>query len=180
METYFNKILLAICLLVISACSTSSNLDGLTSNTEGLTIYLVRHAEKTKQRPDPGLTEEGKARALELVKVLKDIQLTAIYSSDYIRTKETARPVAELFNLDVQLYDPRDLPAIAKTLKALSGSVLVVGHSNTTPQLVELLGGDSVSEINEASEYDRLYKIDIQNDKITSQLLRYGFKYQAN
>lgn len=180
MEKILNKLVLATCLLMLSACSINSNTNSTEKTSDVLTIYLVRHAEKTTQRPDPGLTEAGKKRALELVNVLRNKGLTAIYSSDYIRTKETARPTAELFNLDVQLYNPRDLPGIAKTLTALSGSVLVVGHSNTTPQLVELLGGESVSEINEASEYDRLYKIVIQNDKISSELLRYGLKYQSN
>ena len=177
MEKYFNKILLTTCLLIVSACSTTSNVDNTESVTDVVTIYLVRHAEKTKQQHDPGLTEEGIVRAIELAEVLRDKSLTTIFSSDYIRTKDTARPIAELLNLDIQLYDPRDLPAIAKTLKMLSGSHLVVGHSNTTPQLVELLGGDSVSEINESSEYDRLYIIKIKPDGTSSDLLRFGKLY---
>ena len=178
MKKYLRKLLLAACLLLVSACTTTNNYNTTENSSNVLSIYLVRHAEKTKERPDPGLTEEGNERALELVKILQDKKLTAIHSSDYIRTKETARPTAEFFELAIQLYDPRDLPAIAKTLKEQSGSHLVVGHSNTTPQLVELLGGDSVSEIDEASEYDRLYIISFTQDgSVKSELLRYGNLY---
>ena len=59
-------------------------------------------------------------------------------------------------------------------LKA-GGKHLVVGHSNSTPDLVKLLGGDPVSPINEASEYDRLYHIQIEDDTIIrSSMSRYG------
>ena len=177
MEKYFNKVLLTTCLLIVSACSTTSNIVNTENVSDTLTIYLLRHAEKTKQRPDPGLTEEGKQRALDLVEVLKDEKITVIHSSDYIRTKETARPLAELLNLDIQLYDPSDLPGMAQSLKMLSGTHLVVGHSNTTPQLVELLGGDSVSEIDEATEYDRLYIVKINSNQTSSELRRFGKKY---
>ena len=120
-------------------------------------IFLVRHAEKTADKNDPGLTQAGQARALALANRLGGEGITHIHSSDYIRTRDTAEPLAEKMGLEVQIYDPRDLPAMAAKLKATPGRHLVVGHSNTTPPLVELLGGDGGSPIVEASEYDRLY-----------------------
>ena len=178
MNKYLNHLVIAVCFLLVAACSTTSNNYSTDNAAESLTIYLVRHAEKTTERPDPGLTEEGEQRALELVNVLQDKKLTDVHSSDYIRTRETARPSADFFDLEIQLYDAGDLPAMANKLLQLSGNHLVVGHSNTTPQLVELLGGDSVSEIDEASEYDRLYVITIAQDKsVKSQLMRFGVAY---
>ncbi len=178
MNKHINKLLISVCFLLVAACSTTSNYQSTDNTAESLTIYLVRHAEKTTERPDPGLTEEGEQRALELLTVLKDKKITAVHSSDYIRTRETARPSAEVFDLEIQLYDAGDLPAMANKLLQLSGNHLVVGHSNTTPQLVELLGGDSISEINEASEYDRLYVITIAQDKsVNSHLMRFGVAY---
>ena len=76
------------------------------------------------------------------------------------------------------LYNPSDLSAFASQLKNESGIVLVVGHSNTTPALVESLGGDPGPEINEAAEYDRLYVVSIRGDQVETELRRYGAPYQ--
>jgi len=145
--------------------------------TDDLTIYLVRHSEKTQQKPDPGLTQAGLQRSLDLLATLKNRDITHIHSSNYLRTKATAKPSAEYFNIKIRLYDAHDLTSIANTLKNSTGTHLVVGHSNTTPQLVELLGAEPGSEINEASEYDRLYKVVIKGEHISSELKRYGKKY---
>ena len=77
--------------------------------------------------------------------------------------------------ITVELYDPRDLPAIAAQLKADGGAHLVVGHSNTTGELAELLGGDGGTPIVEANEYNRLYIVTVGPDgNVDSRLLRYG------
>lgn len=138
-------------------------------------IFLVRHAEKTTEKNDPGLTQAGKARALALASRLGGEGITHIHSSDYIRTRDTAEPLAVKLGLDVQIYDPSDLPAIAAKLKATPGRHLVVGHSNTTPPLVELLGGDGGTPIVEATEYDRLYIVTTkEGEPVKSYLTRYG------
>ena len=144
------------------------------------TIFLVRHAEKTADKNDPGLTQAGQARALALANRLGGEGITHIHSSDYTRTRDTAEPLAEKMGLVIQIYDPRDLPAIAAKLKATPGRHLVVGHSNTTPPLVELLGGDGGSPIVEASEYDRLYIVTTkEGEPVKSYLTRYGEPYVA-
>ena len=94
-------------------------------------IFLVRHAEKTAEKNDPGLTQAGQARALALANRLGGEGITHIHSSDFIRTRDTAEPLAEKLGLDVEIYDPSDLAVIAKKLKATPGRHLVVGHSNT-------------------------------------------------
>jgi len=101
--------------------------------------------------------------------------ITNIHSSDTKRTRDTAAPLAKRLGLEVEIYDPRDLPAMATKLKAASGRHLVVGHSNTTPQLTELLGGDGGTPIVEATEYDRLYIVTTDDGgPVKSYLTRYG------
>jgi probable phosphoglycerate mutase len=75
----------------------------------------------------------------------------------------------------VQYYNPRQLPALAKILRKAGGRHLVVGHSNTTPELAELLTGQPTPDIEEATEYDRLYIVTLdQHGTGDSVLLRYG------
>ncbi len=157
--------------LMLSACSAPSQTFGPKPDA----IFLVRHAEKTAEKTDPALTEAGQARAVALADRLIDEDITDIHSSDTKRTRDTAAPLAERLGLTVQLYDPRDLPAVAAKLKAAPGRHLVVGHSNTTPQLTELLGGDGGTPIVEATEYDRLYIVTLATDEpVKSYLTRYG------
>ncbi|MCU7555333.1 histidine phosphatase family protein [Alteromonas sp. ASW11-19] len=107
-------------------------------------VYLTRHYEKNTG-PDPTLTAEGVARAQQLAARLGDIPVTAIYTTPYQRTTETVTPLAEDKGLKLRHYAPDDLNAFADMLKSLPGNVVVAGHSNTTPQLVRLLGGPEFS-----------------------------------
>ncbi len=140
-----------------------------------LVVYLVRHAEKLDDGPDPMLTEAGSRRAEELVRVLVGRGVDHIHSTDYNRTRSTAAPLARREKQGVELYDPRNLDELVSRLLAAGGCHLVVGHSNTTVRLVELLGGDPGDEIDEAVEYDRLYTVVIDGDgSVRSELERYG------
>lgn len=145
-------------------------------------VYLVRHAEKLTG-PDAGrnpeLSIEGKARAAELATVLADKGIEHIHSSDYIRTKNTGAPLAKILGLEVEIYDPRDLPALAAHIKEQGGRHLVVGHSNTTAEGVVALGGENDQPaIHEPTEYDRLYMVTISSDgHIKTALSRYGVPY---
>lgn len=144
-----------------------------------VTIYLVRHAEKLLDVPNPPLSPEGFQRAGELVSALTGSGLTHVHSTDTLRTRQTATPASEVFGVDIQLYDASDLPGFAEQLKQTQGVHLVVGHSNTTPQLVEALGGAPGTEIDEAAEYDRLYVLKIsQAGDVRSDLQRYGERYR--
>tara|TARA_R110000787_G_scaffold76784_3_gene169136 strand:+ start:564 stop:1079 length:516 start_codon:yes stop_codon:yes gene_type:complete len=156
-------------LMILTACSAHPAPEH--------TIYLVRHAEK-QAGDDPSLTPAGAERAALLAETLRDAGIVRIYSTDYARTRETAAPLAKAVSAAVTLYNPSDLSAFASQLKNESGIVLVVGHSNTTPALVESLGGDPGPEINEAAEYDRLYVVSIRGDQVETELRRYGAPYQ--
>lgn len=127
------------------------------------TIYLVRHAEKLKVKDDPGLTDAGHARAALMRDMLRDKGVTHIHSSDYLRTRDTAAPLAKALGMDVQIYDASNLPAIADKVRSMPGVHLVVGHSNTTPQLTALLTGDP-EELMPETEYDRFTTVNLGAD----------------
>ena len=114
------------------------------------------------------------ARAETLARVLGDAGVTRILSTNYQRTMQTVEPLARRLGLEVERYDPRSLDAVADLLRSQTGRIVVVGHSNTTPQLVGLLGGDSGPAYDEETEYDRLYILTITPEKTTTVQLRYG------
>jgi phosphohistidine phosphatase SixA len=136
-------------------------------------VYLVRHAEKLDDSRDPPLSETGKARATELARLLADAGVTHVWSTDFDRTRSTARPAAEARGLQVRFYDANDLPGFAAQLAATPGRHLVVGHSNTTPGLVRALGGNP-GNLMADSEYDRLYVVTLSGATRVTVQLRWG------
>ena len=166
--------------LSLMIISVLVSLLGCTPN-EGdlLQVYLVRHAEKVDQSKDPDLSGDGYLRAEELARTLADAKIEYVHSSDFIRTRNTAAPVAELFGLEIELYDQNDLLTLSEHLKEAGGRHLVVGHSTTTPDLVDLLGGDPGYPIEELNEYDRLYILTIRQGKVNTVLLRYGKPFSS-
>ena len=129
------------------------------------TIYLVRHSEKdlaSKNEADPPLTKCGKQRSESLSSFLEDVKLDAVYSTDYNRTINTAKPTANSKELKIEKYNPRDLVRFSKLLIDAKKDVLVVGHSNTTGVLAGLLIGEELGEI-DLDIYDRIYQVVINN-----------------
>ena len=160
------------------SCSSEKAVEEQTAAREPLKVYLVRHTEKVDQSRDPELSQAGKERALELAKMLRSTGIEYIHSSDYIRTRETANPVAQTLGLTTEIYNPKELDSFAQKLRDKGGVHLVVGHSNSTPSLVDLLGGKSGSKINDAGEYDRLYIIsDSGKGFVETTMIRYGDPY---
>ncbi len=142
---------------------------------EPLMVFLVRHAEKIDQSRNPALTEAGHRRAKALAETLQGAKIDHVHSTDFLRTRDTAAPLAKKLGLKVNLYDPRDLPSLVKSIGRSGGRHLVVGHSNTTPKVVELLGGDPGKPFDEMNEFDRLYLVSRDKEgKVTTVLLRFG------
>lgn len=147
-------------------------------NDEAVVVYLVRHAERAENgTDDPPLALAGQIRVQQLLGLLADVDLTHVHTTDFKRTRDTARPFAERAGIVSAIYDPRELEALAGEIAATPGRHLVAGHSNTTPQLVAALGGDPSDPIDEF-EYDRLYILVIQPDRpAMTTLLRFGEPY---
>jgi broad specificity phosphatase PhoE len=133
-------------------------------------LVLVRHAEKVDESSDAQLSDVGRSRARALAALLRDAGIEAVYSTDFARTRDTARPTAESLQKPVEIYDGDGLEAFAKELRAKGNRALVVGHSDTTPELVKLLGGDPGAPIAD-EEYDRIYVLTLSAEGGVSTLV---------
>lgn len=144
------RLLLAASLIVFIFCSCSH------------TYFIVRHAEKATAAPnmtsDVPLTEEGKKRAEALKDILSSKKIRYIFSTNTIRTKSTAQPTADYFKLPIETYGPMPDSSFIRLLKSKKKNTLVVGHSNTVDDLVNMLmGGKSVPGDLPDSEYNKLF-----------------------
>jgi broad specificity phosphatase PhoE len=106
-------------------------------------IYVVRHLNTPAGERDPDLLPEGRRVAALLPGWFERERArpVAIYVSDYKRTRQTAGPLAASLGLQPTIYDPADTPGLIARVRAEHGPVLVVGHSNTVPDIVAGLGG---------------------------------------
>jgi len=127
---------------------------------ENYSIYLVRHAEKQKDAENPGLTRCGQKRAKQLANLLSQVNISQVYSTSYQRTRQTATPLAKANKLAIQDYNPKYLAQLAIQLQKRKQNTLVVGHSNTTPQLAELLVKEKIPPLSE-DDYQQLYQIQV-------------------
>ncbi|BBN83586.1 phosphoglycerate mutase [Pseudoalteromonas sp. A25] len=130
-------------------------------------IILFRHAEKAKGT-NPELLEAGQQRAHHLATLFSELSISHLFSTDYKRTQQTIAPLAHTHNLPVQSYDPSNLKAFAEQLKKLKGNIVVAGHSNTTPELVNFLSAQQVS-ISE-DEFNKVFVVSF-SDKNKAHVL---------
>jgi phosphohistidine phosphatase SixA len=159
-----------ILLCVLTCCFFGCAITGEDNND--YTLYLVRHAEKqTDQGRDPDLTTAGEHRSQRLATWFQDKDVQDIWSSDYKRTQGTAKPLVDSSGLDLRIYDPRDLVSLSSQLAQIKHNAVIVGHSNTTPDLARALCGCEIDDMDE-SEYDRLIVISVIDDKTRVQTLR--------
>ena len=125
-------------------------------------VILVRHAEKAAApAADPPLTEAGVARARALATALADANVRAVITTELIRTRETARPLADALGLPLETVHTGVLgvhaKAVADAVRAHAGqTVLVVGHSNTIPSIIAALGGPKFGDICD-TQYSNLF-----------------------
>ncbi len=146
------------------------------SGADLFSVFLVRHAEKQvdgSQSHDPELTPCGRQRAEYLARGLASVPVRRVYSSDYRRTVATAMPVVTR-GVELEHYDPRQLPAVAERLLRRGEDALVVGHSNTTAVLAGLLAGTPGDAYDE-SIYDRVYQVVIAGEHKRLYLFHQGF-----
>ena len=165
-------VLLAATLVLTTSVAQAQNWNRSEDKQNVSMVYLVRHAEKADTGKDPELSDIGKERAEDLSRFLKDAGITNIWTTDYKRTRETVAPIAARTRVKVEVYDPSKLGEFATKLKSIPGRHLVVGHSNTTPALVQALGGDPGPPMPE-SEFDRFYIVTLGQNLATIQL-RFG------
>jgi broad specificity phosphatase PhoE len=163
------KYFLPVLLLLLASCSHS--------------YFIVRHAERADQNTtggsmmaaDPPLSDDGKARALVLKELLKNKDIRYIFCTNTIRSKATAQPLADYLNIQPEIYKPMPDSAFISKLKALKKNVLIIAHSNTMDDIVNLLcGKKEVPGDLKDTDYDNLFIIQKKGKQYRFSHLHYG------
>lgn len=147
----------------------------------GRKYYIVRHAEKAQESTgstmhtagNPPLSGAGEQRAKDLAERLKQEKIQQIYSTNTTRTKQTATPTAEWFNLSIETYGKIDSVFIQQ-LKSIKKNTLIVGHSNTVDDLVNKLTGKSILTDLPDAAYDNIYILTKKGKRLTLVQSKYG------
>jgi phosphohistidine phosphatase SixA len=134
------------------------------------TIFVVRHAERADAAPSPGtaamtsapadppLSAAGRERAARLAVMLRSAGIRRIFSTEFLRTRQTAAPAAEALRLEVVQVPSKDLEGLLAQVRLAKGNALIVGHSNTVPGLLKRLGiKDDIAIADD--EYDNLFVV---------------------
>lgn len=148
--------------------------------TAQTSVFVVRHAERADaaagtapmMATDPDLSETGHARAQSLAAALKDAGITAIYTTEYKRTRQTGEPLAKALGIEVTPVPARQMPALLEKLKSVTGNALVIGHSNTVGEVIAGLGVSEAVKLTD-NDYDNLFVV-VRREKPT--LIRLHFR----
>ena len=122
------------------------------------TVYVMRHLERDAGR-DPDLNAVGAANAAKLARWFKRDAPRAIYVTPYRRAQQTAAPLAQALGIKPVEYDPNAPERMLAEVKAAKGPVLIVGHSNTVPRLIEALGGPRRERDLQDTDYGRIWML---------------------
>ena len=152
-------------------------------NAQKQRFIILRHAEKDTtvacsqmMQADPPLNSKGQERAQSIVRKFKRYKISTIYSTNYNRTKSTVLPLANAMGLSINNYDPKQLKTFADELITQanhSKTILVVGHSNTSPRLVNLLlGKDAYKDLDE-SVYNQYWVVKINGQRKYAKVILY-------
>jgi len=170
------NILLLFLLFTLNSCNCEKNQETLTEKSTTV-YYFIRHAEKDRSDPsnkDPELTEAGEQRARKWSEIFDNITFDQIYSTSYKRTLRTAFYVSKKKNIPIETYDPSTLYSDSFKENTLGNIVLVVGHSNTTPNFVNvILGKEQFDQIDDSNN-GNLYVVTIIDNKKSVQLLTFN------
>ncbi|MCG2461129.1 histidine phosphatase family protein [Flavobacteriaceae bacterium F89] len=162
-------------LLFVGGCKKDIKMPQSNLNDIVSTFYFIRHAEKDRTDPDnvdPELNQEGLGRAMGWAEVLDPVPLDAIYSTDFERTSMTAAPTSVKKDINIQYYDMANLKIDQFKADNLGKKVLIVGHSDTTPDFVNKMIGDNKYSSMDDADNSSLFIVEIVGDKATSMRLK--------
>ena len=146
-------------ILLVSICSNS-----WAQESKITTFILVRHAKKdlTQSTNDPDLSAVGKARVTKLVELFRSTQIDAIYSTEFKRTRQTVEPLAQDRSIPVMSYQPVVKTDIDLMLqKHVGQTILVSGHSNTVPTMVNYLIGEDKYKTFDDADYGNVIIVSV-------------------
>ncbi|WP_282161804.1 phosphoglycerate mutase family protein [Ulvibacterium marinum] len=171
------KLVLALVVLFLfQACDEDKKPEE--SYSDGVsTFYFIRHAEKDRSNPDnvdPELNQKGLGRSMHWAEIFDDVPLDAIYTTDYERATMTAAPTSVKQDILVQYYVPEEIDIEQFKVDNLNKKVLVVGHSNTTPQFVNLMIGEDKYGLMDDYDNGSLYIVQMVNGTVTDMRLQFN------
>ena len=168
------KILIVVSILMLSICAL---------NAQKTIYYLVRHAEKdtsvagaTMMQANPPLSEKGIQRSTRLASLLEKENIDYIFSTKYLRTQSTAQPLATLIGKEIQFYEITKGTAFSDSIQQmpfLGKTLLIIGHSNTIPPLVNALIKTNKYQNLSDNEYGFIYKVIMESGQIKDTVLMY-------
>ncbi len=167
-----SKRLFSILLFLAPILLTSTIVEG--QKNLSTTIILIRHAEKDTGDNNPGLTEAGKLRAKKLMTLFPNATPDEMYATPYKRTFQTLQPWAGSLSITIKPYSPVNLPEFAdQLLKEKGKTIVVAGHSNTTPALANLLIGSESYKTLDENEYNKVFVITVVKGKGKAKIIEY-------
>jgi 2,3-bisphosphoglycerate-dependent phosphoglycerate mutase len=145
------------------------------------TYILLRHAEKdtllpgsTAMNANPPLSKKGHKRAKKLVRILKDYSIDSIFSTDFLRTTATVAPLSKKLHVSVIKYSHKTLPLFAnQLLHTQNKTMVIVGHSNSTPALVNLLIKQEKYQALDESIFSKIFIVRIVDGNSTVEVIDY-------
>src|SRR5713226_8294259 len=142
------------------------------------TVILIRHAEKVidPNNPDVDLSPAGQTRAQELARMFGDAGINAIYATQYKRTQQTVKPLADKLGLPITQVNSKSTPELLNQIRAQhrGETIFIAGHNNSVPEIIAALGGPAYPIIPE-SEYDNLYVVTVyRTGKAKVVKMKYG------
>ncbi|MDB9828771.1 histidine phosphatase family protein [Flavobacteriaceae bacterium] len=164
-------VLLLAVLTLVEACKESGKIN--VAEKENTSVYyFIRHAEKDRSDPtnkNPSLTIQGLERANKWAVFFKDKNIAAVYSTNYIRTRQTALPIAKEQNIEIINYTTKELISEKFIANNKGKNIVIVGHSNTTPELVNSLLGEKKYKDIADSENNNLFIVTLNKNKTTAK-----------
>ena len=164
-------VLLLAVLTLVTACKESGKIN--VAEKENTSVYyFIRHAEKDRSdstNKNPSLTIQGLERANKWALFFKDKNIAAVYSTNYKRTQQTAQPIAKEQNLEIISYTTKELISEKFIANNKGKNIVIVGHSNTTPELVNSLLGEKKYEDIADSENNNVFIVTLKKNKTTAK-----------
>ena len=156
------RLLLLALLPALAACAS-------TPTPAQPTFFVMRHLHTPQGERDPDLTAQGQAAAQRLATLFTGERPAAIYVSSFKRSQQTAALLAARLGLTPIVYDPADTPGLVARVRAGPFPVLIVGHSNTVPDIVQQLGGPRPADLTHP-DFGDLWRISGDGTTVKSRI----------
>ena len=167
--TLMKRMFLLLCFLLSCICLQPAHAQS--------TIFVTRHADRYGTEPDPSLTPTGEKQSQALAQLLSDANVRHIFTTELVRTQQTAAPLARLTGITPVTVPQQNFDELITKVRASlqpNQSILVVGHRATVPKIVHALTGKDIPPLGSA-EYGCLIAITLFPDGHSSVVtLRYA------